>query len=506
MSSFTEREIQNQFEEVISQTSVTETETPAIEWGEANPSKRPDGMDWDPESNTLTYDTWEAQRRAIETTNQEHTDIAAFLAGYGSGKTLLGARWLIKQALQYDSSRFLALGIDFQKARDTTFRVLFEQLPGDRTGIVTSSYNGPEESPIVVDYNRKDHRLTLVNDTVIKLGSADRWNRYAGDSYGGVWADEVGHYGDDLHDLLEMLGSRLRGVGGPQTQLFTLTGNGKNAAFDIIERGLDANGDKIGLNIETVKASTLENPYLSDSEKERFKRQYGNTSREGQALHGGFSAGEGNLLNRQQLSFIDKSDYEGGENLVFYIGVDLAYVESKAKAKANDSDYTAVVLVGYDRSNGKALVLDSKRERGMTIQQSITWLAKFAGQVPQPTVKIEDVAAQKWFIQEAKRKVEGTIQSVSPGNQSKQERITDMSVLFERGDVKLCNHSVDDNLGYDSRHRPFVREWIEFGGSGSSPDLLDAAYYALEDVNVGSGYESQGLGISSGDMYGRGRR
>ncbi len=502
MSSFTEREIQNQFEEVISQTSVTETETPAIEWEEANPSDRPDGVDWDPESNTLTYDRWEAQRRAIETTNQEHTDIAAFLAGYGSGKTLLGARWLIKQALQYDSSRFLALGIDFQKARDTTFRVLFEQLPGDRTGIVTSSYNGPEESPIVVDYNRKDHRLTLVNDTVIKLGSADRWNRYAGDSYGGVWADEVGHYGDDLHDLLEMLGSRLRGVGGPQTQLFTLTGNGKNAAFDIIERGLDANGDKIGLNIETVKASTLENPYLSDSEKERFKRQYGNTSREGQALHGGFSAGEGNLLNREQLSFIDKSDYDGGENLVFYIGVDLAYVESKRKANDSDSDYTAAVLVGYDRSNGKAYVLDVERERGMTLQQSITWLSKFASRVPQPTVKIEDVAAQKWFIQEAKRKVEGTIQSVSPGNQSKQERITDMSVLFERGDVKLCNHSVDENLGYDKRHRPFVREWIEFG-SGSSPDLLDACYYALQDVNVGSGYESQGLGISSGDMYGR---
>ena len=501
-SNFTEREIQKQFEQVISQTSVTETETPAIEWGTANPSKRPDGIDWNAESNTLTYDTWEAQRRAIETTNQEHTDIAAFLAGYGSGKTLLGARWLIKQALEHDSSRFLALGIDFQKARDTTFRVLFEQLPGDRTGIFTSSFNGPEQSPLVSDYNRQDHRLTLVNDTVIKLGSADRWNRYAGDSYGGVWADEVGHYGDDLHDLLEMLGSRLRGVGGPQTQLWTLTGNGKNAAFDIIDRGLDANGDEMGLNIETVKASTLNNPYLDESEKERFQRQYGNTSREGQALHGGFASGEGNLLNRDQLSFIDESNYDGGENFIFHIGVDLAYVESKAKANESDSDYTAAVLVGHDRSNGTAYVLDVKRERGMSLRQSISWLSKFAARVPQPTIKIEDVAAQKYLIQEAKREVQGTIQSVSPGNQSKQERITDMSVLFERGDVKLFNSSVDENLGYDSRHRPFVREWVEFG-SGSSPDLLDACYYALQNVNVGSGYESSGLGISSGDMYGR---
>jgi len=116
-SNFTEREIQKQYEEVISQTVVTETETPAVEWGPANPSKRPDGIDWNPECNTLTYDTWEAQRRAIEITNQEQTDIAAFLAGYGSGKTLLGARWLIKQALQYDSSRFLALGIDFQNKK-----------------------------------------------------------------------------------------------------------------------------------------------------------------------------------------------------------------------------------------------------------------------------------------------------------------------------------------------------------------------------------------------------
>ncbi len=501
-SHFTEREIQNQYEELLSQTTVSDTDPPVIEWGPANPSERPDGIQWDAENDTLTYDTWEAQRRAIETSNQEETDITAFLAGYGSGKTLLGARWLIKQALKYDSSRFLALGIDFQKARDTTFRVLFEQLPGDRTGIVTSAYNGPEQSPIIVDYNRQDHRLTFINDTVIKLGSADRWNRYAGDSYGGVWADEVGHYGNDLHDLLEMLGSRLRGVGGPQTQLWTLTGNGKNAAFDIIERGIDSNGDTIGLNIATVKASTLNNPYLNDSEKERFQRQYGNTSREGQALHGGFASGSGNLLTREQLSFVDKTDLNN--ELVFHMGVDLAYVESKQKANAEDSDYTAVVLIGHDRANGNAYVIDCERERGMTLQQSVSWLSDVAGRVPQPTVKIEDVAAQKWFIQEAKREVPGTIQSVSPGNQSKKERITDMSVLFERGDVKLINHDIDENLGYDSRHRTFVREWLEFG-SGGSPDLLDACYYAIQDLEVGHDHSSGGIGISSGDMYGHGR-
>ncbi|ERG94005.1 MAG: hypothetical protein J07HQW2_00439 [Haloquadratum walsbyi J07HQW2] len=123
------------------------------------------------------YDTWEAQHRAIDATIKEEADIFAFLR-CGSGETPLGIWWLVKQTLEYDSLRFLALGIDFQKARDAAFRVLFEQLPGEQTGSVTSSYNGPESSPTIADYTRQDHKLTFTNDSIIKLGSSDRWNRY----------------------------------------------------------------------------------------------------------------------------------------------------------------------------------------------------------------------------------------------------------------------------------------------------------------------------------------
>lgn len=264
----------------------------SVLWNVADPTARPNGATWVPEARTLTFDLWSAQREALDSLRGD-ADITGFLAGYGSGKTVFGARWLLKQALDNPGSRFLAMGIDFTKARDTTFRVLFEQLPGDRTAMVTSSFNGPETSAVVADYNRQEHRLTLTNDAVIKLGSADRWNRYAGDSYGGVWLDEPSHYGEDLHDLLEMIGSRLRGVAGPKTQLWTLTGNGYNAAFEILEKHADSDGEEIGLNINTVRASTLENPYLDAGEKERFERQYGGTSREEQALHGGFAAAQG---------------------------------------------------------------------------------------------------------------------------------------------------------------------------------------------------------------------
>lgn len=264
----------------------------SVEWRGAQPDERPDGMAWDPSDGTLTYDAWSAQQEALDALTEDH-DITAFLAGYGAGKSITGARWLIAQAISYPGSRFLAMGIDFQKARDTTFRVLFGQLPGDRTDVVTSSFNGPEQSPIVADYNRQEHRLTFANDSVIKLGSADRWNRYAGDEYGGLWLDEPSHYGEDLHDLLEMLGSRLRGVDGPKRQFWTLTGNGYNAAWTILEKREGADGEPLGLNIELIRASTPDNPYLDENDVERFRRQYAGTGREEQALHGGFEAAQG---------------------------------------------------------------------------------------------------------------------------------------------------------------------------------------------------------------------
>jgi len=459
-----------------------------ISWTDADPEARPDGFRWTPpgddEEGRLQYDVWEAQRETLDAVDDDQSDIVAFLAGYGSGKTLFGVRWLIKQALDYPGSRFLVLGIDFQKARDTTFRVLFEQLPGDRTGVVTSSYNGPESSPVVADYNRQNHRLTLTNDTVIKLGSADRWNRYAGDEYGAIHLDEPSHYGEDLYDLLEMLGSRLRGVEGPKTMLWTLTGNGHNAAFDILRRGVDDSGEELGLNINTVTASTLNNPYLDAADKERFKRQYGGTAREGQALHGGFADGGGALLSRDQLTFVDSEDLPDRE-FRYRLGVDLSFVSSKSRAKATDSDHTAVVLAAVDPNKRKAYLTDLGRERGLTLRESLGFVARIADQLPNPTVVVEEVGASTWWSQEAQSRVPGRIESVTP-TESKEARLQDLGVVFERGDVAICNDDVDEALGYDPRWRPFVREWTQFGENNDSPDILDAAYYAVKGLPLGT--------------------
>lgn len=247
-----------------------------VEWGRPDPEARPEGMDYDREDGTLRFDAWAAQTDTLAALDDE-TDLVAFLAGYGSGKSVFGARWVLANALDYAGSHLLVMGTTFSEARTSTFPKLFAQLPGENTTLLTSSFNGPEESPVVEDYNRQHNRLTLTNDTVITLGSADKWSRFADAEFGGAWLDEPSHYESNLYDLLEMMGSRLRGVAGPKRQLWTLTGNGYNDAYEILEKRHNENGDPIGLNIDVVRASTLDNPYLSDAEKERFKRQYADT-------------------------------------------------------------------------------------------------------------------------------------------------------------------------------------------------------------------------------------
>jgi hypothetical protein len=121
--------------------------TVRVEWRDAAPEDRPDGMAWDPPADdgsaVLRYDLWAAQRDALEAVDSGEFDIVAAVMGYGAGKSILGARWTIRNALDHAGSRFLVMGQDFAKAKPTTFKTLFAQLPGERTDVVTAGYSGP---------------------------------------------------------------------------------------------------------------------------------------------------------------------------------------------------------------------------------------------------------------------------------------------------------------------------------------------------------------------------
>jgi hypothetical protein len=355
----------------------------AIERRPADPEARPEGMAFDRETGTLAYDFWRAQGDCLDRLGDPEADVVAFLAGYGAGKSIVGARWLFTSALQYPGSRFLAMGQSFSEARHSTFQVLFNALPGDRTHLVTSAYNGPESSPLVTDYNRAEHRLTLANDSVIILGSADKWSRHAGEEFGGIWMDEPSHYGEDLHDLLEMMGGRLRGVAGPKVMCWTLTGNGYNAAWEILEKREDTNGDPIGLNIDVVRASSLENPYLSAGEKEGFKRQYGGTGREEQALYGGFAAATGlvySQFSREAHVIPDRDARDRVDPDWRIYGYDSGWNDPRVLLEVGRTPYDQLV------------VIDEFYESGTHVEDAIAWLNQ-SGK-PNGTIFCEHVPAE----------------------------------------------------------------------------------------------------------------
>lgn len=365
MTQKTLHELRNEIDNLETEFSTpTVTKNWDVNWGEPAPEERPTGLSYNPDTGVLTYDLWTAQQEAIRTLNSGEHDIIAFLAGYGAGKSLTGARWLIATALAHPGSRFLAMGQDFAKARDSTHRILFEQLPGEQTSKRSSGFAGPERSPIVADYDRQAQRLTLVNDAVITLGGADQWNRYAGDEFGAVWMDEPSHYGDDLHDLLEMIGGRLRGVDGPKTMCWTLTGNGYNAAWEILEKRQDSNGDPIGLDITLIRVSTLDNPYLDVHTKERFKRQYADTDRETQALHGEFAAAQGLVYDdfrRDRHVLPDPNARNRVDDWRVY-GYDAGWRDPRVLLEIGKTSYEQLV------------VLDEFHESESHIRDAIKWL------------------------------------------------------------------------------------------------------------------------------------
>ncbi|WP_080503566.1 hypothetical protein [Halococcus thailandensis] len=367
----TKRERDRRIEKIEGQLADAATTAEVGEWSvehrEAAPEERPEGMAYDVEERTIAYDFWQAQDDCLDHLASDEEDIVAFLGGYRSGKTVTGARWVLTGALALAGSRWLAMGQDYTKATGTTYRTLFESLPGERTHVVTSSFNGPEESPIVEDYNRQEHRLTLFNDSVIVLGSADKWSRYAGDEYSGIWLDEPSHYGSELHDLMEMMGTRLTADTGPKVMFWTLTGNGYNASWEVLEKREDSDGNPLGTRIVVERASVLENPYIAEEDKERLRRQFEGGGREEQALHGGFAAATGLVYSNFSRDMHVIPHAEAREH------VDETDEWRAYGYDAGWNDPRVLVEVGktpYDQ----LVVLDEFVESGAHVEDAIRWL------------------------------------------------------------------------------------------------------------------------------------
>lgn len=325
-----------------------------------------DGYEADVSAGMLDLDWgfWDAQLEAIDAIDSGEYDLVVFRGGYGSGKTVLGSRQLIEKALAIPKSDNLILAQDSQKGGPTTYKVFFEQLPGADT--VPDTGGDPENSPIVADYNINKSRLTLINGAVIRLGSADVWNRYAGGEFNFIWADEVAHYETtDLFQLNRMLISRQRTEAGPNVCLWTSTGNGYNQFHTFVEVQETPDGDPLPTRIENVVADSRNNPFLA--EKAKLKRQFEGTPSEEQGLAGGFAAAEGRVY----------STFSRPRHVRPLADIEPALVDDWRLYGYDHGWDDPRVVVEFGKTNyGQLVVLDLFYRSETSIEVAVNWLAE----------------------------------------------------------------------------------------------------------------------------------
>jgi hypothetical protein len=394
-------------------------------------------------------------------------DIVGALGGYRAGKSVVGARWVIKSALRVPGSRWLVMGQDFAKAKKTTFKVLYQNLPGERTHILTSNFNGVESSPIVQDFNRQDMVVTLVNDSQIVLGSADDPGRHAGDEFYGAWLDEPSLYGSELYDINDMIGSRLS-AGPPAVQLWTFTGNGYNECYDITERQTDTRGSEetdLKENIRVIRLSNQRNPFISPATKRKLRRQYEGTHLEEQGLYGGFAAAKGLVY----------SDFRRA-NHVLPAEEARQVVENGYRLYGYDAgwDDPRVVLEVGRTPYGQLVVLDEFYESGTHVEKAIKWLR---GDLPEESVKPKGVmwaehepSDIRKFRKKSYRAIEAD-KSLDPGISAVRRRLGTDST----GRVGLLVSDECSNL--ISEIQTYKEE--DVGGANADDHSLDALRYLV---------------------------
>lgn len=239
----------------------------------------------------IKWQLWGKQLEALKSVRQGSHDIVVFQGGYRSGKTITGARHLIQHSLNNPGTVNVAVGVNYSEAKKTTFPVLFNELPGENTDPFLKG-GDPQSSQIVSSFSKQDKVLNLRlggnEPSAIVLGSSDRPERFEGGDFSHVWLDEAGLYRNRLFGIMDTFAERSR------QQLWTTTGKA-GALQTILEDGVDRDGDPIGLNIKQIRASTLENPFLAEEDKQRLRRQYEGRVNEDMALMGGFGSVEGRV-------------------------------------------------------------------------------------------------------------------------------------------------------------------------------------------------------------------
>lgn len=131
------------------------------------------------EDRRVAWETDLARPEQLPDSDTENWSIYLYLAGRGAGKTRTAAEWLAWEATTRANTRWAIVAPTFGDVRDVCAE--------GESGIVNilNSYGS------LLDYNRSQGQIILLNGSRIKLFSADEPDRLRGPQHHGAWCDEL---------------------------------------------------------------------------------------------------------------------------------------------------------------------------------------------------------------------------------------------------------------------------------------------------------------------------
>ena len=433
-------------------------------------------MVYDLEDGKLEIDWkfWKAQEKLLHSLLREDHDLNVFQGGYRSGKSTTGARAAILNALRNPGTRNLVMGVTHMEAKQTTFQVLFRELPG--TGIDPYNENGdPTDSPLVTGFSKQDKVLTFTvngETSALVLGSADKADRYEGGSFDLAWCDEPGLY-QDPHGVLDTLMERVDNI------LWTSTG--KTGDYrEIVEEQVDKDGNARGIDIEMTRANSLANPFLDKDTKQRLRRAYQGRKNYEMAIQGGFGSVEGRVYpGFTREKHVETVDLRGEDVEAWHYGYDAGWKDPRVVVET--------CLLG----SGTLVVTDLFYESETHVEDAADWIqgkrrtsggrkSLWCEHVPGEIDKLRDLLGRDFKVEKADKDLDSGIAGVRRRLDTDEDGNVGLKV-----DEGGAGELVSEFLGYREE---------DVGGSDVDDHCLDGLRYVVMGVSAGSGVEVDSVG------------
>ena len=373
-----------------------------------------------------------AHRYQIPPPLQQDYLVWMMLAGRGAGKTRSAAEALWWWCWLIPNSRGLVLA---PTSNDLKFTCI-EGVSGLLSVI-------PKE--LVVDYNKQDHQIKLVNGSTIRGISADSYERLRGPQFHFAWCDELAafHYLQEAWDMM-MFGLRL---GDSPRVIVTTTPKPKDLILDLVGR----EGDDVVID----RASTYENAeHLAPTFKKQLEQYRGSKLYEQEVMGALVDLEDGKVVSRDMFKLWphDKPFPKFEYILQSY---DCAFTDKEY------NDPSAMTTWGvFKPLDGpmSVLLIDCWAEHltfpNLKPKVLNEWRVSYGEgrDAKRPDlILVEDKAAGISLIQEL-RQAHLPVRAYNPGKADKMQRLQITASIFTTGRVWLPESSV---------RKGYVKDWCE---------------------------------------------